>query len=1100
MGLNVKNATINNDAIVKRLNVPMETTKYWKSYDEQTAAPEFEAKKHDEFPEELPLVSTLSKAANKKAPRRDFLKMLGFSTAAATIAASCEIPLRKAIPYVVKPENITPGIPTYFASTFINGSDFSSVIVKTREGRPIKVDGNTSCSLTQGGTDSRAQASVVSLYDIARLKNPVSKGEKTNWTQIDKAIKAELARANGDIVLLTASLSSPSTKKALAAMQAKYPGLKVVSYEATSNAGILYANEATFGKKAIPSYHFDKAEVIVGLECAFLNTWLNSTQYATDYAKNRKVTADTKKMSQHFQFESYVSTAGASADYRCTITPSQVGAIALALFNELGGSASSSAQLDEHTAKIVKKAAKALRKAGSNALVVSGSNDKNVQLIVNAINSLLGAYGNTINLDKACQLFQGDDKALAQLVTDMNAGKVGAVMFNNVNPAYDYPQADKFKSALAKVKCKISFNDRLDETGELCDYLTPDNHYLESWGDVEPIKGHLHLIQPTIAPLFQTRSLLESLMAWAEIDGTAHDYIKNNWKEAGVVSTENAWIDALHNGFVVAKSSTEAEADEAPMNEMVFDGSSVASAAAAINQAKTGGVELILIEDATIGNGKYANNPYLQETPDPITKVCWDNVAVVSKKMAKDNGWNDRDIITISANGQSVEVPVTIQPGMKSNVIALSLGYGRTKPGNEHCTVGKNAFPLVQFNGETFVYSLSNVDVKKTGSDYFLAQTQTHHTINQEDIGVLGNKREIINETTFNQYKVDHWSGNKHSELLSTGHYREHHYPTLYPGWDEKLKDGHHWGMSIDLNTCNGCNACVTACNIENNVPIVGQIEVHRAHEMHWMRIDRYYKNDTVNDPDAENPTVTFQPMMCQHCDNAPCENVCPVNATNHSSEGLNQMAYNRCIGTRYCANNCPFKVRRFNWYDYQGTDSFYSETMYDNDEQVMANNLSRMVLNPDVTVRSRGVIEKCSFCVQNIQSAKLEAKKEGRALADGDVKTACQTACPTNAIMFGDVNDENSEINKWNNSERAYRLLEPLHVLSSVSYLTRVRNTDEAIDHDDKVVVDKIEQVKNSHHDHHGDEHGGGHHGHGHDDGHGHSHDKKDKGGHGHH
>ncbi len=1069
----------------------MDTKKYWKSYEELENSPEFQQKAHDEFPEKLPLANTLSKAEKAKAPRRDFLKMLGFSTAAATIAASCEIPLRKAIPYVDKPEQILPSMPTYYASSFVNGKDFCSVLVKTREGRPIKVEGNDLSSITQGGTSARAQASVVSLYDNARLKTPKSNGAKVNWRQLDTEVSGKL-RSASNAVLLTSTIASPSTQAVLD----RFPRLKVVTYDACSNAGILEANEKSFGKRVMPSYLFDKAEVIVGIECDFLNTFGLTTRQTADYIKTRKVSAHHVTMSKHFQFESFVTSAGAAADYRASISPSQAGAVALELLKAVGGSANSSAQLDDYTKKTIKKAGAALKAARGKALVVSASNDVNVQLVVNAINDKLNSFGNTIDFSHPIMMSQGDDKAMNKLVDDMNSGRVDAVLINNVNPAYDYFEADKFVAGLKRVGTSISFSDREDETSEFCKYLAPANHYLESWGDVEPVKGTLNIIQPTIAPLFDTRSMEESLLAWSGYNKSYYDFMRERFS-----GNEEKWLNLLHDGSnaaVATKMSANhaddhahhgsdhdhndehyddhdhghhgeghAEGHQEEVNEyeiaapavVRFNGSALSSAQSAINNIKSGGVEVVLYESETMGDGRYANNPYLQEAPDAITKVCWDNVAVVSKKMAADNGWEDNDIIKISAGGKSVELPITVQPGLKSNVIAVALGYGRTKPGSEHCVTGQNLFPFVSFDGDTFNYVVTGATAEKVGSGYPLPQTQTHYSLNPEDVDAMGNHREIIKETSLKEYKEDHKSGN-HSHV---------HMVDLYPGWDDQLKQGHHWGMAIDLNACIGCNACTVACNVENNIPIVGKNEVFRAHEMHWMRIDRYYSFDKENDPYGENPHVAFQPMMCQHCDNAPCENVCPVNATNHSSEGLNQMTYNRCIGTRYCANNCPYKVRRFNWYDYQGADSFYASSGATNDEFVLADNLSRMVLNPDVTVRSRGVIEKCSFCVQKIQVAKLEAKKGKKPLKDGDVKTACQAACATGAISFGDINDKNSETTKLKNDDRAYVLLEALNVKSSVSYLTKVRNIDEKLN--------EGEVKHGGHHDgHHDDGHGGDH------------------------
>lgn len=1111
----------------------MEQQKYWKGFEELNNTPEFSQHKHKEFREELPLVSEITQLATEQtASRRDFLKVLGFSVSAAAIAASCEIPVNKAVPYVFKPEEVNPGIANYYASTFLNGSDYASVLVKTREGRPIKIEGNDLSTITQGATSARAQASVVSLYDGARLKSPQKDGKNISWETADAEIAKALGQASGKVVILSGSIASPSTKKAIEDFSKKYSNTEHVVYEAVSNAGILLANEQSLGEKIVPSYDFSKAEIIVSFGADFLGTWISPLEFTKQYVANRKISPDNPKMSKHWQFESYMSLTGANADKRYSVKPSEEGLAVVALYNEIvGGGASVKLQSNELT-KAIQKAAVDLKAHQGKSLVVAASNDPNVQILVNAINKKLGSYGSTIDQTKPYQLHQGNDKAMNQLVENMNGGKVGALIIYGANPVYSYCDTDKLVAGLKKVKLTVSFNERADETSEHITYLCPDNHYLESWNDVEPKKGFFSIGQPTISPLFDTRQAQESLLTWAGETKSYYDYMRENWEKdlfskSKFSSFQAFWDAVLHDGvfeldtpdktkgvFVagmyknpesgakltqtqVVAEEVQAQADSsivtqaekilseevaiapvdttatpepqaAPVPTEQPTTVSSANPQTAIQKiteaaSKASGVELVLFENMMMGDGRYANNPFLQETPEPISKVCWDNFLAISKKYAEEQGWSEYDVIEVKVGDQSVKLPLLYQPGQPYGSVSIALGYGRTKAGNKHCNVGENAFPFISFNGETFDYKvLSGVALKRVGTDYAVARTQTHHTIDDS--------RPIVLETTLEEYKKDKWAGNHYAKHLEEN--KDKHFFTLY-GEDKAVgphgdafHQGHHWGMAVDLTTCIGCGACVTACNVENNVPIVGQNEVFRAHEMHWMRIDRYYSGE-----DVENPEVTFMPMMCQHCDNAPCENVCPVAATNHSSEGLNQMAYNRCIGTRYCANNCPFKVRRFNWFDYQGADSFYKNTVFDNDEYVMVNDLTRMVLNPDVTVRARGVMEKCSFCVQRLQVAKLEAKKEGRPLKDGEAKTACQTGCPTNAIVFGDMNDENSEVMKLKKQTRAYQLLEEIHVVSSISYLTKIRNREPLAGghgHD-----------KGHQHQHH-DDHGHDKHGHG--------------------
>ena len=658
----------------------------------------------------------------------------------------------------------------------------------------------------------------------------------------------------------------------------------------------------------------------------------------------------------------------------------------------------------------------------------------------------MGAYGNTIDWGTTLNTRQGDDAAMVQLVKDMNDGAVGALFIHGVNPVYDYYDAKKFESGLAKVAVSVSFNDREDETSVLCKYQIADHHFLESWGDAEMKSGYVSFIQPTIAPLFKTRAFQTSLLKWSGNDASYGDYFKQYWN--GKFGSQSAWDKALRDGIVETPAAASAGS---------YSGAAFASAASGVTAGKNSGKEIVLYSKVALGAGKEANNPWLQEMPDPITKATWDNYAVISFATAKELGIKVDDnyevevkkpVIKITVGQRDMTLPVLVVPGMHKDVIAIAVGYGRSeKSGKAAANVGKNVFAWVGFNN-TFNYSVANASVEKTKETFKLAYTQTHNQYEGRD--------EVVREYALGDFKKNPTIlKDVRNELVEdyakeTGDFRAE--GTLYPNYPYP---GAKWGMSIDLNSCTGCSACTVACTSENNVAVVGKSEVLRSHEMHWLRIDRYYatyRDDSGND-NLDDLNVVFMPMLCQHCDNAPCENVCPVNATNHSSEGLNQMTYNRCIGTRYCANNCPYKVRRFNWADYYGADSFGDNQrgVLDDSVMMMNDDLTRMVLNPDVTVRSRGVIEKCSFCVQRLQDGKLKAKKENRPLetgADGkwDVKTACQQACPTNAIVFGNVNDKNSPVSKIRNEEQTNRLfytLEQLHVLPSVSYLAKIRNTD---------------------------------------------------------
>ena len=1035
----------------------MSQNKYWQSFGEVKSGEEFRQQQQDEFREELPFEEVEGGLADAKAPRRDFLKYLGFSTAAATLAASCEIPVKKVIPYANKPENLIPGVAQYYATTFVQEGDVVPVLAKVRDGRPIKIEGNKleGSAFAQGGTSARVQASVLDLYDMHRLRYPQQKKgdnfeEVPTYEQLDKLIGEQMKVAGGSTVLLTSTLNSPSTQ----AIINGYGGLKHVQYDAVSYSGMLLANEACGFGRQLPSYDFASADVIVSLGADFLGSWLSPVEFAKAYSAGRKIDAANPRMSKHYQFEGFLSLTGASADERFVHRPSQTGAVAVALLSALNGGAVS---LSDAALKAgVEKVAADLNKNKGKGLVVCGSNDKNVQVVVNAINQAIGAFGSSIDWKRPVNYRKGIDADMTALVESMEAGQVGTLMIYGANPVYNYHDAARFTAALKKVKVTISFNERMDETTEHCQFIAPSHHYLESWGDANPKANVICFQQPTIHPLFKTRPFQTSLLKWSGNDTDYDVYFKNYWN--GQPGGEAAFNEGLQNGL-----REEAAEGKGPGN---YSAAALASATTAIQGYKAvTGIEVALYQKASIGSGVGATNPWLQELPDGISKATWDNYALMSMPMAKEllgldlmhgsekaiNNYEfypQKPVVKITLGKKEIELPVLIVPGMQSNTIAIAVGYGRgEKLGKTAAGVGQNAYVFTSYDGSTVSYQ-GVVTVADAGRQHKVATTQIH--------GTYDDRTEVVRETTLAtlvKYPNNISDYRKHLEETygkgtDTTDFRKN--GTLY---GEHAQPGIKWGMNIDMNACYGCGSCVVACHAENNVPVVGKSEVLRYHDMHWLRIDRYFVSDATNPDQLKG--VVFQPMMCQHCDNAPCENVCPVAATNHSAEGVNQMTYNRCIGTRYCANNCPFKVRRFNWADYTGADSFPNNR----DQQMvgkldpvveqMNDDLTRMVLNPDVTVRSRGVIEKCSFCFQRLQAAKLEAKKQDRPLADGDAKTACQTACSANAIVFGNVRDKESEIAqvRANNASRSYYVLEQLHVLPNVSYLAKVRNTDEVIE-----------------------------------------------------
>jgi len=1058
---------------------------YWKGLEELTNDSEFVKHADKEFAEHLPIKDAYGDNTQQEGTsRRDFLKLMGFSVAAVSLAA-CETPIKKAIPYLNKPESVDPGIPNYYASTYVDGSDYCAVVVKTREGRPIYIEGNTLSKITQGGVSARAVASIMSLYDMDKSKEPTIDGKPAAWQVIDKEITDKLtaiAAKGGQIRIVTQTNMSPTTKAVLNDFAAKFPNTQVVTYDAVSLSGLLQANKATFGKAIVPSYDFSKAEVIVGIGADFLANWISPIEFSKQYSQTRKIGKDKKTMSRHYQFESLFTVTGGSADYRGLYKPSQEGAVVAELFDLVakatGGTSVGAAKTG---VKFLDKAAKDLAAAKGKALVVSGSNDTNVQILVNGINQMLTNYGTTIDTNKVSFQKQGNDETMKQFVADLKGGKVNGVIFYNSNPVYDYPNGKEIGEAIAKAELSVATADRLHETASKCKYNCPDSHFLESWNDAEPKLGYFSLTQPTIGTIFNTRQVQDSLLKWSGSQVSYLDYLKESWKKnmLGLQNQESEfelfWQRSLHNGVFepeitaayqsVLMPATEGEAAAAPTTPDFATAYGEVKKRYKAEASKD--LELVIYESTLLGNGSQANNPYLHDTPDPMTKTCWGNYLLVSQSLAKEKGFMTKEgkstVASLKIGGADFTLPVVVQPGQAPNTVALALGYGRQNAGKvAQEAAGINMFAFAAQNGVLNYAQIGGIQISEAEAWTKIAQTQTHQTF-------MG-RETIIQESVLPLYQKDDKAGRyfpriatsqgmKRPEdislwdISSDGYQAEEKEKSDYEKslWknrsgevsDVHLYPDHHWGLAIDLNTCTGCSACVTACHIENNVPVVGRQEVINRREMHWMRIDRYYSSDSVDSYSAmelaaDNPEVVFQPMMCQHCNNAPCETVCPFAATTHSSEGLNQMTYNRCAGTKYCANNCPYKVRRFNWFKYFNNDEFNYH---------MNNDLGKMVLNPDVTVRSRGVMEKCSMCIQRIQLGKLKSKMEGRRVEDSDVNTACASACPSNAIVFGDLNNPESAISKLLDHEvksRAYNVLSEVGTKPNVWYLTKIRNKDE--------------------------------------------------------
>jgi len=1059
------------------------TKKYWKGIEELNETKSFRDSKESEFPQSSSIESFLAdeKLGESSTGRRDFLKFLGFSVAAATVAA-CEAPVIKAVPYVMKPENVTPGMPTWYASTYYDGSSYASILVKTREARPIFIKGNKHFGFTSGSVSPSIIASVLGVYDSERIQHPLKGGKKSTWKTVDSEISKALKDANR-VALISNTIISPALQSAIADLKTAVNGeFNHIQYDPISYSAIRKANELNFGKSFIPSYDFSKAKTIVGINADFLSTWLLPTEFASQYGEKRNPDNNGDWMSKHFQFESVMSVTGSNADYRAMTKPSEEANVLKYILAGVKGM-SSTIKLSSTLKKTADLAIQSLIKSRNESLVVCGTNNTGLQQLVNEINHHNKSNGTTILLDNELNLFQSEDAKLLECVKGISAGAYDVVLFYNSNPAYTLPK-DDLKKALKnkKVKVTVSLNSHSDETGALCSYNCPDHHALESWADFHPKSNHYALAQPTIRPLHNTASALESFLVWsgkAERGGkdstVAYDKIKETFSSLSTADFNMV----MHNSCV-------------DLQQPMLEDSMSFSAAPYASMPSTGkGTEVILYQKTAIGIGNNANNPWLHELPDPISKVTWDNYITMNPVEMTKAGYkttydqeNGLSLAKITVNGISKTLPVYPLPGQAPGTVGVALGYGRGENGEKigksayqtaeygghevtekgkPKPIGANVFPMLSMDNEEFNYSNSG-KVSKIEGEYIIAATQIHHT-------VMG-RHSIVRETTKEIYDSKGKEAYNPAHTLQTLDDDLNHVEkpvSEFDIWDAHPVEnvGHRWGMSIDLSSCIGCSNCLVACQSENNVPVVGKDEVRRGREMHWLRIDRYFASDeeaavgtkknkkSFSYDQAEiaalNPKVVHMPMMCQHCNHAPCETVCPVAATTHSNEGLNQMTYNRCIGTRYCANNCPYKVRRFNWFNYPSYKKFTEINPAQDD-------LGRMVLNPDVTVRSRGVMEKCSFCVQRIQATKLKSKIDKVPVADGEFSTACADVCPTNAIVVGDWNDVNSKIRKSSEDKRSYQALEEVGIKPNVWYKVKVRNEQNDL-------LAKLQVEKKSHH-----------------------------------
>lgn len=1014
-------------------------SRYWQSLEQWSGDPEFRKFVDQEFLSS-PLREEATNVQEEGWARREFLKLMGASLAMS--AAGCvRRPVEKILPYTKQPEDVTFAVDNYYSTSWSDGTEGFGLLVKTREGRPLKVEGNPQHPINGQGTSGRAQAHILALYDPERLRGPkkniqiMDKGkERSNrdtinvsYEDADKVISEKLKE--GGVAVLTGSILSPSTRAVVSDFAQAFKANTYV-WDAISTEDVRLGQKESYGTDLIPSYRFDRAQVMVSIDCDFLGTWLQPTTFQKQFGSTRK--AD-QGMSKLVVFESNYTLTGANADVRVRIKPSQQLTIAMALLHDLmsKGEGNKIVGGDSFETLPFKKAVEGLgidkglwdrlvtdllKNKGRSIVVAGGMTAQTegalkLQVAVNAINSVLGNDGVTVDYANPYPGIQGSNSDLLKLIEAMESGSVKTLILGKVNPVYASHLGERFALALRKVKTVVATSDRNDETSIYSDYLLPDHHPMETWGDHEVVSGVYTIQQPTIRPLYDTRSFQLSLMTWAYFanqgpkrlieNESFYDYLRGFWKSdiqpkvGSGQAFEDFWEGALQTGFVGGGKLEQKSSGRGFKSTLLKN----------LKPQVQDGYELVVYPTIMMRDGSLSNVSWLQEVPDPISKVCWDNFAAISLGTAEKAKLSEGELIELTVNDKKIKVPVHIQPGLHDQVIAVSVGYGRTLAGKIGNKVGFNAFPLIQQKSVAVAAGIP-VTVRKTGVKYQLANTQGHNSMEG---------RKIVVEATLAEYLKDKAANN-------------HNHP-VWSIWGGHGYNGHKWGMAVDLNSCTGCSACIVACQSENNIPVVGKKYVLQGREMHWLRIDRYY----VGDP-KEAETV-FQPVMCQQCDNAPCETVCPVMATVHSSEGLNDMVYNRCVGTRYCANNCPYKVRRFNWFQYV---------------KVVEKPL-HLAMNPDVTVRMRGVMEKCTFCTHRIKYARNQAKLEKRVVKTDEIKTACQSSCPTNALIFGDLNDPESQVAKRFKEQSAYALLEEFGAAPSVRYMTKIRNNDQATRHPEK-------------------------------------------------
>ena len=994
--------------------MPPVTRTYWRSLAQIEDRPEFRDALEREFPEGA---SELSEGVT----RRDMIMLLGGTLSLAGLAG-CRRPVEEIVPYVTAPEEIVPGIPRYYATTMPFRRSAYGLIVESHEGRPTKVEGNPSHPSTLGASSSRVQASVLGLYDPDRSQSVTLQGAQKSWSDFVTAwgplSAAHAADGGASLAVLSESFSSPTLARLASELRARYPRLQWATYDAVSDESRVEGLRHATGRDLDLMLRLDRASVILALDADPLLSDPEMIRHARGFADGRRAGASGGTMNRLYAVEGVYSLTGAMADHRLRLESRQIAPFLAALAARLGAPGAGALSTSSGQAaglagggvsggvpgvdpRWIDALARDLLANRGKGLIVAGERQPAaVHGAVCALNSHLGNTGKTVSYYETKDAALPSVSSLGSLVSAMQAGQVKTLVVLGGNPVFDAPADLDFASAMAKVPQSIALGHTIDETSVKATWHVPRAHYLESWGDARAVGGMLSVVQPLILPLFGGRTPVEVLgLMVAGQDRPGYDIVRETWKPIlGEGEFDKKWNRVLHDGFL--------SGSELPEVVPALTGQPLAELGRPAEALAKAGLEVVFLPSPSLHDGRFANDGWLQELPDPLTKLTWDNPALVSPKTAESLGLANEDWVRLDSAGRSLELPVWLLPGMTDGVVALTLGYGRSHAGRIGSKVGFDAFTVRSSKAPGFD---SGVKLTKLARRYPLSATQNHGSMEG---------RPIVRESTLTELRAPKES-EKEGKVSALGVFEEdpHHFSL----WKEHTYDqGHQWGMTIDLNACIGCNACMVACQSENNVPVVGKIQVAKGREMHWIRVDRYFSGDP-----SGNPETVFQPVPCMHCEDAPCEQVCPVAATVHDREGLNVMTYNRCIGTRYCSNNCPYKVRRFNFFN------FTKDTP----------NVLQLAMNPDVTVRARGVMEKCTYCTQRINRGKIDAKLAGRALHDGDVKTACQQACPASAIEFGDIRDPSSRVAKAKADPRNYALLAELNTKPRTTYLAKVRN-----------------------------------------------------------